>query len=289
MDTYQAYPFAPKRLALDGHGLSYIDEGAGNVVVMLHGNPTWSFFYRKLVMLLKDSHRVIVPDHLGCGLSDKPQNYPYRLKNHIDNLEALLASLDVGKITLIMHDWGGAIGMGYAARHPERIRALVVMNTAAFRSKRLPWRIRICRTPMLGPLLVRGLNAFARAAIFMAVAKPLPAEVAQGYLAPYDSWANRIAIMRFIEDIPLSESHPSWKTLLEIEAGLEHFRDTPMLLLWGGRDFCFTRAFFNSWRERFPAAAWEYFPRAGHYLLEDAFPAVGPSIASFLAQIDTPS
>lgn len=283
MRTDYPYPFRPRSLAIDGRSLSYIDAGQGPVIVMLHGNPTWSFYYRNLASSLAKEYRVIVPDHLGCGLSDKPQDYPYRLENHINNLEQLIAHLGVDKVSLVMHDWGGAIGMGFAGRHPERIASLTVMNTAAFHSAMIPWRIRLCRTPLLGPLLVRGLNAFSQAALLMAVSKPLPREVARGYVAPYDSWRNRVAVLRFVQDIPLSEKDPSWKTLTAIEAGLDQFKDTPMLILWGGKDFCFTRHFYEQWRKRFPAAESHYFADAGHYVLEDAFDRIVPLVNRFYA------
>ena len=199
-------------------------------------------------------------------------------------MEKLLAHLGLPSYSLVLHDWGGAIGMGVAGRAPERVRSLVVMNTAAFRSRRLPFRIRLCRVPILGDLLVRGCNGFARAAISMAVAGRLPGEVAAGYLAPYDSWRNRIATLRFVQDIPLSPKDASWETLLEIEHRLPTFRHTPMLLLWGGRDFCFTREFFEEWRRRFPDAEHHFFPEAGHYLLEDAGQEIGPLVARFLAE-----
>ena len=251
---------------------------------MLHGNPTWSYYYRNLAALLQDRYRVIVPDHLGCGLSAKPQDYPYHLENHIDNLAALLAELGTDKISLVVHDWGGAIGMGYAVRHPQRIKSLVILNTAAFLAPCIPWRIRICRTPLLGPLLVRGLNGFAGPARYMAVARPLPAEVAKAYLAPYDSWRNRVAVLRFVQDIPLSPADYSWNTLQEIEQGLEQFKDTPMLILWGGKDFCFNDYFYRVWLEKFPQAQTKYFPDAGHYVLEDAFSEIGPLVENFFGK-----
>ncbi len=278
------YPFAPSICKLAGGKLSYIDIGEGPVVVMLHGNPTWSFYYRNLANLLKDTYRVIVPDHLGCGLSDKPQDYPYRLTDHIDNLQFLLQSLDITTCSLIVHDWGGAIGMGYAARFPQYIQSLVFLNTAAFPSKRIPWRIRLCRTPLLGPLLIRGFNAFAAAAVHMAVTKKLPGHVAEGYLLPYNTWENRIATLRFVQDIPLNENHPSWTTLLEIEKGLSLFRQTPMLIAWGGKDFCFNDHFYREWQQRFPQAECHYFADAGHYVLEDAFDRIAPLVLDFLGR-----
>ena len=282
--TVAGYPFSPCSHQLpDGNTLSYLDVGQGPVVVMLHGNPSWSFFYRNLAALLQQKYRVIAPDHLGCGLSDKPQDYAYCLENHIANLEHLLGTLRLKKLTLVVHDWGGAIGMGYAARHVEQITSLVIFNTSAFRSSKIPWRIRICRTPLLGALLIRGLNAFAGAAIHMAVAKRMPDEIASGYLLPYNSWKNRIATLRFVQDIPLSAKDPSWRTLTEIEQGLALFKQTPMLICWGGRDFCFNDHFYGEWRARFPEAQCHYFEDAGHYLLEDAFDRVGPLVAKFLA------
>ena len=156
------YPFTPKKFrTAEGHQLSYLDEGAGPTVVMAHGNPSWSYLYRNLVTVLQSDYRCLVPDHLGCGFSDKPQNYPYRLRNHIDNFTALLDSRGVKRCVLVVHDWGGAIGMGWAGQHPERVAGLVVLNTAAFHSHRIPLRIAACRLPLLGALLVRGLNGFA--------------------------------------------------------------------------------------------------------------------------------
>ena len=124
-DWRPLYPFASHYAVIAGGRQHYLDEGRGPAVVMLHGNPTWSFYYRNLVLALRDEHRVIVPDHMGCGLSDKPQEYTYTLRQHIDNLEHLLdEELQVPEVDLVVHDWGGAIGMGYAVRHPERIRQI---------------------------------------------------------------------------------------------------------------------------------------------------------------------
>lgn len=278
------YPFTPKQITVaGGHRISCVDQGQGKAVVFLHGNPSWSYLYRNLINSLNGSYRCIAPDHLGCGLSDKPQEYPYRLANHIDNLEQVLDRLEVRSCVLVMHDWGGAIGMGWAGRHPDRVDGLVVMNTAAFRSTRIPWRIAVCRWPFIGPFLVRAMNGFARAALHMAVTRKMAPEVAAGFLFPYDSWDNRVAVLRFVEDIPLDEKHPSWPELVRVEKGLELLREKPMLVCWGGRDFCFDEVFYREWQHRFPAAQCHYFSEAGHYLLEDAFDEVRDKIAGFLA------
>ena len=280
------YPFTPGSVSIKGHHLSFLDEGKGPAVVMVHGNPSWSYLYRNLVTALKDRYRCIVPDHLGCGLSDKPQDYPYRLRNHIDNLEILLEQQQVDRCVLVVHDWGGAIGMGWAGRHPERVAGLVVLNTAAFYADRIPFRIAVCRWPFLGALLVRGLNGFARPSTFMAVHNKMTPEVAAGFLYPYNSWNNRVAVHGFVRDIPLRKNHPSRQTLAGVEAGLARLRDKPMLICWGGEDFCFNDYFYEQWRQRFPAALHQYFPEAGHYVLEDALEEIMDLLSPFLATCD---
>ena len=287
MPDAKLYPFVAKKISIQGHNLSFLDQGQGKVIVMLHGNPTWSFYYRNLVNLLQDDYRVIVPDHMGCGLSDKPQDYSYTLKTHIDNLETLLAELSIEKFSLVVHDWGGAIGMGLALRCPERLESIVVLNTAAFRSEKIPLRIGICRVPLLGDLIVRGFNGFARGAVTMAVTYKMKPTVARAYLKPYDSWANRVALLRFVQDIPLTPKDGSWQNLVEIENGLVQFQNTPMLILWGGNDFCFTRHFYEEWLQRFPGAASHFFPDAGHYVLEDALERIAPLVTAFFRKHST--
>jgi haloalkane dehalogenase len=252
--------------------MHYLDEGPrdGDVIVAVHGNPTWSFYWRRLIDAFRETHRVVVMDHIGCGLSDKPQDWPYRLANHRDNLLQLVEHLDLEKISLVVHDWGGAIGMAMAAKAPERISRLIVTNTAAFRSQEIPFSIATCRWPVFGPLMVRGLNAFARAAILRAAQTRLPRPVRDGLVLPYDSWANRIATLRFVEDIPLREDHPSYDALLQTEEGLAQFAGRPVLICWGDGDFCFTDSFRAEWQRRFPDAEVHAWPEVGHYVMEDA-------------------
>ncbi len=280
------YPFEPHFLRFaDGVALHYLDEGPRDapVLLCLHGNPTWSFFFRGLVRGLSASHRVIAPDHVGCGLSDKPQDYPYRLETHVANVERLVEQLGLRDITLVVHDWGGAIGMGFARRHPELVRRLVVLNTAAFRSAAIPLRISVCRLPFLGPLAVRGLGAFSRAALGMALEQRARGAVRRGYLAPHATWRDRVATLAFVRDIPLAAGHPSWDELVRIEASLPEFRDRPMLIVWGERDWCFTPAFRAEWQRRFPDAEVRIAADAGHWVLEDAGERALSWIAEFLA------
>lgn len=284
------YPFASHTLDLDGLSYHYLDEGQGDVLLCVHGNPTWSFAWRHVVRELSADYRVLAVDHIGCGFSDKPQDYPYTLETHIGNLQRLIEALDLKQITLIAHDWGGAIGMGAAGRMPERFSRFILMNTAAFRSTKIPFRIAVCRWPVLGPFGVRGLNLFARAALRMAVTKRdrMTKAVCQGYLAPYDSWANRVAVLRFVQDIPMQASHPSYNTLVEVEQGLKQFGEFPMKLMWGMQDWCFTPEFLKEFEQRFPQADVTRFEDAGHYLFEDAREELPNIIREFLRRHPLP-
>lgn len=274
------YPFNPHFHEVKKDKLHYIDEGTGEVILMLHGNPTWSFFYRNLAKHFSRTNRVIVPDHIGCGLSDKPQDYDYTLENHIENTVSLIKKLNLKDITLIVHDWGGAIGMGVATRHPELITKMVIMNTAAFRSMEIPWRINILRNPM-GEWFIRTFNGFAGPATTMAVTKKLSPIVRQGFVLPYDNFESRIATAKFVRDIPMDDKHPTYKILAGIEAKLKDLK-VPTLILWGEKDFCFTMNFQKKWLDFFPAAKVITYPDAGHYLVEDKTSEVISEIETFL-------
>lgn len=277
------YPFTSHYFKQPEGQQHYLDEGAGSAILLLHGNPTWSFYYRDLVRHLGDQgFRCIVPDHIGCGLSDKPPEGSYRLQTHIDNVERLLEHLQLRKMHLVVHDWGGAIGMGLATRHPEWIENIVILNTSAFRGPRIPFRINVCRWPVIGEWMVRGLNAFAWPATFMTTDRPLSKAVKQGYLHPYGSWDDRIAIARFVQDIPMEANHPSSAVLDEIDQNLHRLQEHPMLIAWGGLDWCFHDWYYEEWRRRFPQAAYHYFEDAGHYVLEDAREDLLPRIETFL-------
>jgi haloalkane dehalogenase len=269
--------------------LHYVDEGSGPPVIMIHGNPTWGFLFRHLIDALSGSHRVVVPDHIGCGLSGKPDasRYDYTLSSRVDDLEFLLDALGLDKeLTLLLHDWGGMIGMAYAARHPDRVARLVVCNTAAFHKPTampFPLALAICRIWPLGPFLVRGLNAFCVGAAWTCCKRRrMPRDLRAAYVAPYDSWKHRIAILRFVQDIPLSESDRSYGLVSWVEERLPLLAAVPMLVLWGMKDFVFDRHCLDGWVRRFPDAQVIRFPEAGHYLFEDEPEGVALAVRSFL-------
>ena len=291
--NFPDYPFTPKKFDVrPGLSMSYLDEGPADAppVVMVHGNPSWSYYYRKLVLALRGTHRCIVPDHIGMGLSDKPgdDRYEYTLKSRIDDLEALLAHLGVEEnVTLVVHDWGGMIGFGWALRKPSRIAKLVILNTGAFplpASKPMPWQLSLGRDSKFGALLIRGLNAFSGAASYVGVKKKMPADVRRAYVAPYDSWHNRIATVRFVQDIPLQAGDKAWDIVEEGGRRLHEFADRPALIAWGMQDFVFDHHFLQGFRERLPNARVHEFPDAGHYVLEDEAERIVPLVQDFLAR-----
>ena len=284
------YPFRPRFTTVNGRRMHYLDEGQGPPVVMLHGNPTWSFYYRGLVLALRDRFRTIVPDHIGCGLSDKPPAgaYGFRLRQRVDDLAVLMEQLDIGRrVFLVVHDWGGMIGMAWALEHPDRIAGLVITNTAAFlppRGKRLPLRLQaIRRGGPLAAVLVLGLNLFAGPALYMAPARRLAPAARRGLLAPYRRPRHRLATLWFVRDIPLGPGDPSYGLARRTDRRVGRFARVPALICWGMRDFVFDGDYLAEWRRRLPRARVHCFANAGHYLLEDAGRQVAGRVRAFLS------
>ena len=291
------YPFASRWFEQDGLRMHYVDEGPCDapVVLMLHGNPTWSFFWRKLILSLCDRYRCIAVDHIGMGMSDKPRDdrYGYRLADRVEDVKALADHLQLGReggetssdLSLAVHDWGGMIGMTWATAEPDRVSRYLVCNTGGFHlpeGKTFPWQIAFCRAPVVGPMLLRGGNVFCRGAIRQCVVKPMDAAVRAGYLAPYDSWSHRRAVQRFVDDIPMKEDDPSRELVKATDEKLATLADRPALLCWGMKDFVFDHHFLRVWRERWPNAEVHEFADAGHYLFEDASDEILPVMRAFL-------
>lgn len=290
------YDFTGHRLEVrPGIRLHYLDEGPrdGEVVVALHGNPSWSYYWRHLVLGLRDRYRVIVPDHVGMGLSDKPDDdenalprYDYTLQSRVDDLSTLLDHLGItGPMTLAVHDWGGMIGFGWALSHQAQVRRLVVLNTAAFpmpAAKPMPWQIALGRDYNIGEIVIRGFNAFSGGASRFGVERKMPREVRRAYVAPYDSWKNRISTVRFMQDIPLSLMDRAWPLLEESGKRLHEYAGLPAFIGWGLKDFVFDHHFLERFRAELPGAEVMAFDDAGHYVLEDKHEVLVPAIRAFL-------
>jgi haloalkane dehalogenase len=300
-NQFPDYPFTPRRIEVrPGIALSYLDEGPpavdGNdseVIVMLHGNPSWSYYWRHLVLGLRDRYRCIVPDHVGMGLSDKPGDaadasprYDYTLQSRVDDLTVLLGSLGItGPVTLVVHDWGGMIGFGWALSHMAQVKRLVILNTAAFPlpgAKPMPWQLSLGRDSRVGGFLIRAFNLFARGAAWLGTQRRMPAAVRRAYIAPYAGWRNAISTLRFMQDIPLREGDPAWPLVGQAGRRLHEFSDRPAFIAWGLRDFVFDRHFLDGFVRALPAAQVHAFEDAGHYVLEDKHEALVPGIRAFL-------
>ncbi|MEA9785313.1 alpha/beta fold hydrolase [Xanthomonas campestris] len=294
--NYPGYPFTPQRLEVrPGIAMSYLDEGPrdGEVVVMLHGNPSWSYLWRHLVSGLSDRYRCIVPDHIGMGLSDKPDDapdaqprYDYTLQSRVDDLDTLLRHLGItSPVTLAVHDWGGMIGFGWALSHHAQVKRLVITNTAAFPlplEKPMPWQIAMGRHWGPGEWFIRTFNAFSSGASWFGVSRRMPAEVRRAYVAPYNNWRNRISTIRFMQDIPLSPADQAWSLLERSAQALPSFADRPAFIAWGLRDICFDKHFLAGFRKALPNAEVTAFDDANHYVLEDKHEVLVPAIRTFL-------
>ena len=289
--NYPGYSFTPKQFEVrPGLSMSYLDEGPrdGEVVVMLHGNPSWSYYWRNLVSGLSDKYRCIVPDHIGMGFSDKPgdADYDYTLQSRVDDLAALLAHLGIdGPLTLAVHDWGGMVGFGWALTHAAQVKRLVITNTAAFplpSAKRMPWQLSLGRDSKFGAFLIRAFNAFSSGASHIGVEKKMPADVRRAYVSPYDSWANRISTVRFMQDIPLHPGDKAWALVESAGQKLPQFADRPVFIGWGLKDFVFDQHFLAGFRTALPQAEITAFEDAGHYVLEDKAAELVPAIRAFL-------
>ncbi len=277
----ELYPFPSQFLELSGGvKMHYVQTGPAGphardespTVLCVHGNPTWSFTYRRVLADLDPNTRVIAVDHVGCGLSDKPQDYPYSLTQHIENLVQLIVQLDLRRVTLLVHDWGGAIGLGAGLRVLDRIRSAVILNTAAFPPPYIPLRIASCRLPVVGNWAMRQLNLFARAALSMTLHRlpKLAPNVAAGLIAPYSNWQNRVAIARFVQDIPRGRADRTWQRLAEIEQQLASYNDRPIDLVWGMHDWCFRPECLHRFQNLIPNAKTHELRDVGHYVMEEA-------------------
>lgn len=270
-------PFAHRDVTVDGVRLRVVDDGPRNApeaLLFVHGNPAWSFLWRRFLAWGKEAgHRVVAPDLAGFGHSDKPRDARYHtLERHIANLEAVAEALDLRGVTLMVHDWGGPIGLGWAVRHPERVRRLVITNTTAFAPRReralSPWHRFMAGS--LGQFLAVRANLLAWSAFRYGVTTPLPREVRDAYLAPMRDPGGRIAAAALVRMVPDTPAHPTAATLRDIEAGLAKLQDKPVLVLWADRDPVMGPKLADKWRQAFPRAEVVHASAtAGHFWQED--------------------
>ncbi|RKT77899.1 acyl-CoA synthetase (AMP-forming)/AMP-acid ligase II [Terracoccus luteus] len=261
-------------------------DGQGTVLAV-HGNPTWSYLWRRLVAAAPRGWRVVAVDQLGMGFSERTA--PRTLAQRVDDLGALTAALGItGPVVTVAHDWGGPVSLGWALAHREQLRAVVLTNTAVHQpaGSAAPGLIRLARTPgirqlscVVTPTFVRATTALSR--------PPLPAPVRDAFAAPYDSVSRRVAVGDFVADIPFEGEHESAGTLDTIAEGVRHL-DVPALLLWGPRDPVFTGVHLADLRERMPHADVHRYEGASHLVVEDAPRAVDDAWRWITATVERP-
>ena len=281
------FPFAPHYYSHHGMEMHYVDEGSGEPVVMVHGDPTWGFLYRNFIPLLSQRYRCIVPDQMGMGKSAVPQERSlYRLEQHRANLEALLLDLNLHDITLVLHDWGGPVGFGFATRHPERIKRLVLMNTWAF----APWLggpfprlLEIIRSER-GEAFVLKRNGYLEPALLGTTyhSEKMTTSVLEAYRAPFSTPESRLAMLCWSRDIPVQESDVSYAEMKYIEKGLSQFSEIPILLVWGMQDPVLSPSVLQRWQQLYPQAVTYELEDASHFLQEDAAERMVECIEAFL-------
>jgi haloalkane dehalogenase len=275
------YPYTPRAFATPEGTMRFVDVGSGPAVVLVHGTPTWSFLYRELIARLSRAHRVVAVDHLGFGLSDKPADAGYRPEDHARRLAALIASLQLPDVSLVVHDFGGPIGLSYALQHPERVRELVIFNSWLWPlddDRRVAQVARLAAGP-LGRVLYRRLNCSPRWLIplMMARRERLAAAAHAHYVRPFPTPATREGPWALARALAGSS---------EWYAGLwarrERLQGRPTLLVWGMRDPTFGPAALTRWRSAFPDAGCVEYPDSGHFVLEEAGAAAVERVAAFL-------
>lgn len=262
------YPFEPRSVDLKEGRLSYLDEGEGDTILFVHGTPTWSFLWRDFVKGLSQANRCIAPDHLGFGLSDKPTEANYIPKAHAERLEAFIEALELKNINLVVHDFGGPIGLSYALEHPENIRSLIIMNTWLWSNegnKAIERASGLLSGPV-GKFLYKRLNFSARVLLRAGFAdrSKLTKELHNHYTKPFDVPEKRLA--PYILAKELTGSNDWYASLWEQRHTLSQI---PMMIHWALKDSFFPPSHLARWQEAFPNASLYTYEQAGHFLQEE--------------------
>jgi haloalkane dehalogenase len=278
------YAFEPRYLEQDGLRMHYVEEGAGDPVLLLHGEPSWAFLYRKLIPPLADVARVVAPDYFGFGRSDKPtriEDYSYDF--HYGSIERLADELDLREATVVVQDWGGPIGLRLAVERPHRVGKLVILNTGigAGRAPSPEWLrfrefMRRVGTELIPGQLVR-----------ISCVSELDEDVVEAYNAPFPTPESKAGVLAFPELVPTELEHPSAAKMLEVRAGLERWK-RPALVLFSDSDPIFSPEAAERMASRIPGAGpAEIVAGAGHFLQEEKGEQIAERIVRFLAETTT--
>jgi pimeloyl-ACP methyl ester carboxylesterase len=275
--------------------MHYVDEGEGDPVVLLHGNPTWGFLYRDVIgPIVQSGRRVIVPDMIGFGLSEKPaREYAHTLDGHSADLVALIRQLDLKRVTMVCHDWGGPTGLSCALSNPDRMRALVVMSTwawptppAEFHTRIFPWRT--MHAPLVGPYLMGRHNVLAGRGVYLSVVDraKLRATAQPVYEAVLPDPEARLLTWVWPRWIPLDENARAWERFEWLERELAASK-LPAMIIWGREDGVFDAATFAArFKTLLPHAEGPHLVTGRHFLQEDSGPEIATLVAGFLDRLD---
>jgi haloalkane dehalogenase len=275
------YPFTSHFLQIEMGRMHYIDEGSGEPIVMIHGNPTWSFLYRHLIKGLSKDYRCIAMDHIGFGLSDKPRNWSYYPEGHAKNLNQFIEKLDLKDITLVVQDWGGPIGLSYAISSPENVKRLIIMNTWMWSVKGDPYYERFSKF-MGGPVgrfLIKRFNFFVRVVMKKAMGNPakLSGPVHQHYFKALEKPEERTGCWTFPKRII-----DSGEWLDSLWSQRDKIKDKPALILWGMKDMAFREQELNKWSSLFTNCKVIRYGDTGHFVQEEQGSELCPVIEDFL-------
>jgi len=280
----QEYPFTSKFLEIEGIGrMHYIDEGTGDPIVMVHGNPTWSFSYRHLIKCLSASYRCVAVDHVGFGLSDKPKGWSYNPQGHAENFATLITALNLKNITLIVQDWGGPIGLSYAVNNPQNVKRIILMNTWMWPVKGDPHFERFSKFMggALGRFLIKRFNFFVRVVMKMAYGDrtKFTKAIRLHYLKPLENPDDRKGCWVFPKQILAAND---W--LANLWTKVENIKTKPTLIMWGMKDIAFRAQELKKWEELFSNKDVIKFEEVGHFVQEEKGMELCPIITRFLEE-----
>lgn len=275
------YPFKPHFEKINGFDMHFIDEGTGEPILCLHGEPTWSYLYRNFIKELSNSNRVIAPDQMGFGKSDVPQEKKYRMHEHIDNLTKLILKLDLNNITLVVQDWGGPIGLGFAVDHVERIKRMVIMNTSVgvMREGRKPWYATLEEKGIYKEFIMN-IEGVIKGGIYQK--DNITDSMINAYTAPFPSEEYYIGAFAWPKDIPIGDSHPSAPTMKHVRENLNNLSEKEKILIWGLKDPIFPKKMINWWQKIYTDIKTYEIKDASHFLQEDAPDEIISIISDFI-------
>lgn len=275
------FPFTPRFETINGFDMHYVDEGDGEIIVCLHGMPTWGYLYREFIKDLSNDFRIVVPDHMGFGKSDVPEDLPYTMAQHVDNLEKLLLALGLQDITLVVHDWGGPIGFGFAVDHPDLIKRIVILNTSVgiMHEGTKPWYDSIKNYDQFFGNMGDNIERLLKLAIYHQ--ENMTPIMVQAYAAPFPDESYCLGPLAFPKDIPIGLSHPSAEAMQHVRDNLDKLAGKPMIAIWGMQDIVFPPPVIDRWKRFYPDLEVHPIDDASHFLQEDAPAEIIESIRTF--------